>query len=347
MQERPSAYKAIGLFVSYVLCLTCGCPLGVAIAAISSLVALIHLAWIRKDWRSCYLIIASGITALMVAAPSLISFFSASTISARPYAFCNRRNLLVAPLDGLVAFFDPAYYAYFNTWDGYRLQRTPQFYAGWFLLPLMIMLDWSREKLRLRSAWVWGVLALIAMIATMGPEKLGYIRFPIRSMVYYHVCLIVFVVFVSQILDLRVTRTRVKLWGLLLLLQWLHAMQACPDRAFPITLVTVLMAGLSAVLFVLVKKRLEYGLFLYITSVIVMIVILHDHPNGRGTDRGSPQGPLSPSPWARRITCCSTETTWTQRPYRRNTMSPQQDFCPAIAPSTDIPLLGTKVFDRY
>jgi len=285
MREKSSAYQAIGLFVSYVLCLTCGCPLGVAVAAISSLVVLIHLAWIRKDWRSCCLIIASGIAALMVATTSLISLFSASAVSGRSYVFCNRHNFLVAPLDGLIAFFDPAYYAYFHTFDGYRLQRTPQFFAGWFLLPLVVMIDWSREKWRLQGIWVWGVLALIAMVTTMGPERLGYIRFPIRSMPYYHIFLIMLVFFSAHILGLRITRTRMKLWGLLLFLQWLHAMQACPDRAFPITLVTTLMAGLSVVLFVLVRKRFEYGLFLYITSVIVIIVMLHDHPRGRGIDR--------------------------------------------------------------
>ncbi len=281
--------NTIGLFVAYSLCITSGWPLAVIVVAITSLFILFHLIALKKDYYLSALIIIAGISSVMVSSAALISFFSAAEVATRPSAFENLTNFLVAPLDGLISFFDPSYSAFMNNWGGgYRLQQNPQFYVGWFLLPLLLMINWSKEKIISSGIWMWAGLMLVFLLTCMGPERLGVLRFPIRSIPYFHFFLILFLMAAAKECGLLVTQQRVQLFLFVLVLQYIHSVQSNPSQAIPLFFSALIILVFSMIFFYTVEKKINYGLFLWLSSLFVFTVILYVVPHGRGVDWGLP-----------------------------------------------------------
>ncbi|MEK7990311.1 MAG: hypothetical protein VSS52_004840 [Thiotrichaceae bacterium] len=281
--------NTIGLFVAYSLCITSGWPLAVIAVAITSIFVLFHLTFLKKDYYLSTLIIIAGISSVMVSSAALISFFSAVEVATRPSAFENIANFLVAPLDGLITFFDPSYSAFMNNWGGgYSLQQNPQFYVGWFLLPLLLMINWSKEKIINTGVWVWGGLMLVFLLTCMGPERLGVLRFPIRSIPYFHFFLILFLMVSAKECGLSVTKQRVQLFLFVLVLQCIHSLQSNPSQAILLFFSTFIILAFSIIFFYMVHKERNYSPFLWFSSLFIFAVILYAVPHGRGVDWGIP-----------------------------------------------------------
>lgn len=281
--------NTIGLFIAYSLCITSGWPLAVIVVAITSIFILFHLTFLKKDYFLSALIIIAGISSLMVSSAALISFFSAAEVATRPSAFENLTNFLVAPLDGLITFFDPSYSAFMNNWGkGYSLQKNPQFYVGWFLLPLLLMINWSKEKIVNTGVWVWGGLMLVFLLTCMGPERFGVLRFPIRSIPYFHFFLIIFLMAAAKECGLSITKQRVQLFLFVFALQYIHSIQSNPSKAIPLFLSALIIVGFSFVFFYRVHKNINYHSFLWFSSLFVFTVILYAVSHGRGSDWGLP-----------------------------------------------------------
>lgn len=278
----------IALFLTYYLCLTAGRPAAVVALAVASIIVLIHLFFIRKNYSRGYALLAVGIAASLCASPALLPLFSVTEIGTRSASISNHYNFLVAPLDGLIAFSDPTYYAFFKDWGGYRLQKAPSFYTAWFLLPLLCIIDFSLQKLKESGAWLWLALTLIFAIAAMGPEHSGFMRFPLRYVPYFQLCLTVLLLFSLKVCGFKITRGRIWLLSLLLLFQCIHSMQSNPSGAGITLLTTLAIAGLSATLLYRLKMRLDLGIFLYLSSLIILVVLFLIHKDGRGRDRGFP-----------------------------------------------------------
>ena len=279
----------IGLFLAYYLCLTAGRPAAVVALAIASVIVLIHLFFIRKNYSSGYCLLAVGIAASLCASPALLPLFSVAEIGTRSASFSNKNNFLVAPLDGLIAFSDPTYAAFFRSYGGYHLQKAPSFYAAWFLLPLFCIIGFSIEKLKNSGAWIWAALALIFAVVAMGPERAGFLRYPLRYVPYFQLCLTAFLLFSLNKCGFKITRSRIWLLSLLLLLQCIHSIQSRPAKAGIIILATLIIAALSYTLILRIKKHLNLGMFLYISSLLILVIIFLIHKNGRGHDWGFPE----------------------------------------------------------
>ncbi|NJO18037.1 MAG: hypothetical protein HC877_20605 [Thioploca sp.] len=192
----------------------------------------------------------------MVSSAALISFFSAAEVATRPSAFENVTNFLVAPLDGLISFFDPSYSAFMNNWGGgYRLQQNPQFYVGWFLLPLLLMINWSKAKIISTGVWMWGGLMLVFLLTCMGPERLGVLRFPIRSIPYFHFFLILFLMAAAKECGLSITKQRVQLFLFVLVFQYIHSVQSNPSQAILLFFSALIILAFSIIFFIWCIKK--------------------------------------------------------------------------------------------
>jgi hypothetical protein len=281
--------NAIGLFFAYSLCITSGWPFAVIAIAITSIFILFHLIFFKKDYYLSACIIIVGLSSIMVSSAALISFFSAAEVATRYSAFENVTNFLVAPLDGLISFFDPSYSAFMNNWGGgYRLQQNPQFYVGWFLLPLLLMINWSKEKIISTGVWMWGGLMLVFLLTCMGPERLGVLRFPIRSIPYFHFFLILFLMAAAKECGLSITKQRMQLFLFVLVFQSIHSVQSNPSQAIHLFFSALIILAFSIIFFYLVHKKRNYSPFLWFSSLFIFAVILYVIPHGRGADWGLP-----------------------------------------------------------
>ena len=299
VHENKVRANLMGLFFAYYLCLTAGRPAAVIALAVASIVVLIHLFFIRKNHSTGYSLIAVGTAASLCAAPALLPLFSVAEIGTRSSSFSNKNNYLVAPLDGLITFSDPSYAAFFRNYGGYRLQKAPSFYAAWFLLPLLCVIDFSVQKLKNSGAWVWAALAILFALTAMGPERAGFLRYPLRYVPYFQMCLTVLLLLSLKVCGFKITRKRIWLLAALLLFQCIHSIQSRPSKAGVIILATLVVAALSAALLYRIKRHLNLGIFLYITSLLILVVVFLIHKNGRGHDWGFPEDASLTAPLGR------------------------------------------------
>ena len=299
VHENKVRANLIGLFFVYYLCLTAGRPAAVIALAVASIIVLIHLFFSRKIHSTGYTLLSVGTAASLCATPALLPLFSVAEIGTRSSSFSNKHNFLVAPLDGLITFSDPSYAAFFRNYGGYQLQKAPSFYAAWFLLPLLCIIDFSQQKLKNSGAWVWATLAILFALIAMGPDRAGFLRYPLRYVPYFQVCLTAFLLLSVKNCGFKITRNRIWLLSALLLFQCIHSIQSRPSKAWIIILATLIVAALSAALLSRIKKHLNLGMFLYITSLLVLVVVFLIHKHGRGNDWGFPEDASLTSPLGR------------------------------------------------
>ncbi|NOQ64245.1 MAG: hypothetical protein GQ582_07015 [Methyloprofundus sp.] len=289
----------IALFFIYYLCLTAGRPAAVVALATASIVVLVHLFWVRKDHKTAYALLAMGSAGALCAMPALLPLFSVSEIGTRSSSFSNKKNFLVAPLDGLISFSDPTYYPFLRTYGGYKLVKAPSFYTAWFLLPLLCIIDFSWQKFKDSGAWIWATLALIYILAAMGPDSAGFLRYPLRYVPYFQMCFAALLLFSLRQFGFKITQGRIKLVYFLLFLQCIHSIQSNPKGTGITILTTLAIAWLATKLFQRIKNHLDIGVFLYLTSLLVLVIVFLIHKEGRGHDWGFPADTALTAPLGR------------------------------------------------
>ena len=246
---------------------------------------------------------AGGLLCSLVAVYPLVAQIG---ISSRTSSVTNDVNFLVASLENLLQFWNPGYYGFFANFDGYRLQRLPHFYTAWFVLPALVFLRPARLP-RQQQTLLWAVLAtlLVAALSTLGPERLLTLRFPTRSLQYFHLFLVLAVGLLVAHGRFVFSRRRFGLMLGLIGLGVVNALQVDPAGLLRVALANGVVVGLVVLLWWQLGERgplpaplrggSAAGATVALGSVFVLLALAVAHPSGRGVDWGFPHDVTSVS----------------------------------------------------
>jgi hypothetical protein len=149
-------------------------------------VTLTALAWAKmRFWRRALLVLLGGACAGLLAAPAGLPLLAAMSVAVRAVQTVNT-GFLVPNLASVLAVSSPFHLGILQNFNGDPVARTPMFFAGWFLLPVLPFIDWSRFRWNWPAIPIMAGLAAIALVGTQGPEQWGVIRWPFRFIPYFH-----------------------------------------------------------------------------------------------------------------------------------------------------------------
>lgn len=280
-------------------CLTSGWPL--TILVLGFFVAALLVARLvgqspRRDtaWLAAWA--GGGLLCSLVAIYPLLSNFE---IASRSSSISNEDNFNVATLEGLLQVANPAYYGFFTSFNGDVLQTLPHYYGAWFLLPVLVFLRSLRLRPEMRIL-LWAVLAALALsaLSTLGPERLLVLRFPTRSLQFFHFFMLMLAGLIVAHGRFVFTRKRLVVLLVLVGVTALNALQADPTGIGRILLAALGVSVLSALLWrhgrrrsVRVGRRRWQMLpnaAVVLGTVVVLAGLAVAHPVGRGVDWGFP-----------------------------------------------------------
>ncbi|MGY1706323.1 hypothetical protein ACI79C_17295 [Geodermatophilus sp. SYSU D00697] len=294
------------LLVATYMCHQSGWPL--AIPVLGAFVAVLVGARLltgqprgRTAWIAAWY--GGGVLTSLVGLYPLVTSFE---FASRSSSITNARNFNVAPLEGLLHAGDPSYWGWFMNFDGYRLQDLPHFYVAWFVVP--VLLFWrpgpAMRLPRVRALLVaTGVLLLLTVLGTLGPERLSVFRFPTRFLQYEGFFLLLLVALLVAHGSFAFTRRRLAALGGVLALVTVNALQADPDGVGRVlgmnALVAALCLGLVGVrvarsagsrprLLGRAAPGRSAGVTAAAGTVVVMVVVALANPMARGADWGFP-----------------------------------------------------------
>jgi hypothetical protein len=300
---RPARLHGWLILIATYGCLTSGWPHSVLILGLFAALLVLARLVMRLPLPSTIWICAwfgGGILCSLIAIVPLLTSFE---VAARTSAVKNTVAFNVTPFEGLLQFANPGYYGFFNNWGGYALQPLPQFYAGWFLLPVLVFWKpaaFGRPTTALAAALI-GMIGLSAL-AALGPERLLVLRFPTRALQFYQFFLVAFAALLVARGSFIFSRHR--LWVLLGLVALLavNAMQVDPDGAGRIALYGLAFAALCLAVWAPAgalagqptgASRSWYSpdVVVVLGTVALLACLAYNHPAGRGTDWGFPNKP--------------------------------------------------------
>jgi len=158
-------------------------------------------AWVH--WRTAGPRAAVGVAVTMavgclIAAPAIFPLLGTTPIAARQSGIENSNNLAV-DLYSLLAVSSPFHFGHFVLWGKEDVIKNPLFFAGWYLLPVLPLLAWTRLNRPSALITALGGVALVLLVAIQGPELLGPVRLPFRYIPFLHlVLLLLFAAVVSE-----------------------------------------------------------------------------------------------------------------------------------------------------
>jgi hypothetical protein len=275
--------------------LTSGWPHAVLVLGLFLLVLLVVRLRARQDLRTTVWLAAwagGGAFASLVAVYPLLRAFA---VAARESATGNASNFNVAPLEALLHFSDPGYFAFFVSFDGYALQQLPHFYVAWFALPVLLLATRSRLPAPVRPLLVTAVVLLgLAVLGALGPERLSVLRYPTRFVQYSGFFLLLVVALLVAHGRFRSTRTRLQvLLGVVAVLA-VHTFQTDPEGERRALLSGTALALLGTALWLqgrpgsAWRARLPARGVVVAGTVALLAGLAVEHPEGRGRDHGIP-----------------------------------------------------------
>lgn len=293
----PRRRTGLLLLVGTFGCLTSGWPLAVFLLAFTIAALLLSELLAGVPRRRVAWLAAWGLGGAVCSLVALLPLLTAFQVASRRTTTGNEGNFLVTPLEALLHFANPAYYGFFSSFGGDRLQDLPHFYVAWFALPVIVMLRWSSLPRHVAPLLHTGLAGLmVSVLLALGPERISVFRFPMRA-VQFTGFFLLFVVAVA-VAHGRFSFSRRRLHVLLALVALLvvNTVQVDPVGkrravAFGLVLGAVCLAvwllGRRAALQPVLARRALDGLVVVCTvGVLIALAVLH--PMGRGGDIGFP-----------------------------------------------------------
>jgi hypothetical protein len=226
---------------------------------------------------------------------SLVALYPLTTslqFATRTSSISNENNFNVVPLDALLQFANPGYYAFFNNFGGLQLQEHPHFYVAWFVLPVLAF--WRPGRLPPAAAVVFRVaLVMLAVTAlgSLGPERLGLFRFPTRFLQYFGLFLLMVTAALVVHGRFVVTRRRLQAVMAVIGLLALMSLQPDPDGVVRVVLFAAGVAALTGALYLSTRRREgrprhvpSGGVVAALGTIGVLLAVALVHPVGRGVD---------------------------------------------------------------
>lgn len=185
------------------LVVTAGYPYGVIIYCIFVLLLCGSKLYLKKGGEAVF----AGLAAALGGGLALISvlpLIGVSVAVARPNILFSN-GLLVPGLGDVLALFNPFHRGRMLAYGGYEVIATPIFYGAWAILPILIFS--VRYKLDQLSVLLLSMI-FVSLVMCLGPEQIGPLRYSFRYIIYFHLFLSIYSVYVISKFGLRYSHRR-------------------------------------------------------------------------------------------------------------------------------------------
>jgi hypothetical protein len=241
--ESRVAWVATALATAMVM--TVGCYHVVVMLGMAVLVVGI-VRWRMGDARQALLPVAASALGVLLAMAAILPVLATGAVAIRNGGL-NNEGRLAMDLYGVLAPSSPFHFSHFLGFGHFGRIGTPFYFAGWYILPLLPLIDWRKLGRPTPTLVVLAILAVLFVVATQGPEQVFSIRFPIWYLPALHLMLLTaFSVIATQAGFARPTRPRI--WGVVLITYfgWLASLQGNPETRAPALAAAVAILSLVA-----------------------------------------------------------------------------------------------------
>ena len=190
------------------LVISSGFPQAVIMLGLIGVLVAFEQRRIHASWVPAFGVIGAVITGVLLGAMPLLSLASASQLTTRPSLIGNW-DFLTPNLRDLLQFSVATHQGYMNSWSGFSLVATPITYVAWFILPVLVLVDWRRVDWARPAVTSLVLLGVAVLWAMQGPQEFHFFRFFIRWMPYFHIALIMLTCVLVQNAGLVPSRRRV------------------------------------------------------------------------------------------------------------------------------------------
>ena len=258
----------VGGALATALVVTSGCyhtvvMLGMATAVIGL------VRWRLEGMKQALAPLVSAALGVLLAMAAVLPVLAMSQVAIRNGGLNNAGQLAV-DLYGVLAPSSPFHTGHILSFDGPARLAAPIYFAGWFLLPLLPLIDWRKFGRPSPTLIALIAMVLVFVVATQGPEQIFSIRYPIWNLAPLHlVVLAAFALVASKAGFAEASRLRI--WGVIGIAYfgWLASLQVQPEmrlQAFAAALAICTLAAFGGAL----RRRWRNG---YAAVGIVGVVI--------------------------------------------------------------------------
>lgn len=286
--------SSLRFVVSCFLVVSAGWPSTILIMFVFMVLVLVDTLFVQKDVSKLLRNLSVYVGAALICSIPVLPLLMSSDVFTRVSAIQNTSNFLVGSLQGLLMFSFPYFKDFMHTWAGYSKLPFNTYYAAWYALPLLVLINY--KELNIWKNYIWICLLLFAMsgIATLGPEQLGPLRFPIRMLQYYHIFGLLLILKLFESYGVSLVRRRVVLLFGFIAMQAMLAIQVNPGDIENIFVYfsVVIVFNILLLRFLSKKDGIDAAApWVLIGTVLVFLGIYSGDHNGRGADRGTPAVP--------------------------------------------------------
>lgn len=282
-----AAFVAAALFTYMVV--TAGSYHIVVMLGIAAVV-LALVRWRMQGLRDAILPPAAVAFGLVLAMPAILPVLAMGQVAIRNGGLANDGRLAM-DLYAVLAPSSPFHFSHFLGFGRFARIGTPFYFAGWFLLPLLPLIDWRRLGRPPATLVALAAIIVAFIIATQGPEQVFSVRYPIWYLAGLHLVLLTaFASLASRAGFAAPTRPRI--WGVVLIAYfgWLASLQSDPEMRAPALAATIAILTLAASGAALQARfRLGHVAACLVGTAIFAIATHRLIPaNGDQLDRGAP-----------------------------------------------------------
>ncbi|MGH3496155.1 MAG: hypothetical protein ACRDP1_01645 [Nocardioidaceae bacterium] len=300
---RSSPWRCLGIGVFTYLAIASGWPATWFMVAALVIGALVEqVAWRDRSlprWAWLRPIVARVVATaggLVGAALTILPLAHAAAYTIRSTSISNN-NFMVVNLADVLGFAAPGLHGDLLGFHGVTSAQLPLYFAGWFALPVLWLVDWHRGTARFRGVLTGALAAVAMLLLTQSPSLLGPVRDPIRALAGFQVFFVVVVVVLAARSRLVVTRTRcVGIAASLLCVAWVSWARDPTDVSAFVAVLVVAAGTLVLVLAVRAARPRVAGVFALVATLVFAGLAFGIHEpqdrNGAKISRIRP-GPLA------------------------------------------------------
>ena len=228
IKAHESRWAWVGGALATALTVTSGCYHTVVMLGLATaVIALVR--WRTEGVRQAIAPLVSTALGVLLALAAVLPVLSMGAVAIRNGGLNNAGQLAV-DLYGVLAPSSPFHTGHIVDFDGPAKLAAPIYFAGWFLLPLLPLIDW--KKLGRPTPTLIALISTVAAfaIATQGPEQIFSVRYPIWNLAPLHLALLAaFALVASKAGFAPLSRPRI--WGVvgIAYFGWLASLQVQPE----------------------------------------------------------------------------------------------------------------------
>lgn len=228
IRAHESRWAWVGGAVATALTVASGCYHTVVMLGMATAVTAL-VRWRLEGVRQAVAPLVSAALGVLLALAAVLPVLAMGAVAIRNGGL-NNAGQLAADLYGVLAVSSPFHTGHIVDFDGAAKLSAPIYFAGWFLLPLLPLIEWKKLGRPSPSLIALIAMAAVFLIATQGPEQIFSIRYPIWNLAPLHLALLAaFALVASKAGFAPLTRPRI--WGVvgIAYFGWLASLQVQPE----------------------------------------------------------------------------------------------------------------------